>query len=233
MQVPVNTSEEYRDEAWDRAVAARLSKLRTMPIDTSRVERALRAQIGVAEHASDRKRIHIWRLGPFRTLAASVALIGAVVTVLMLSTSSGPALASPAQMASMHEELVSGQMLAVRVDSIEAANKVLSDEWPQSPGLPGVPKDHVMACCMKSFNGKKLACVLIKSDGVPVSLMVAHSADLRVPGSPLHERDGVRYHVQSSGKLQMVMTDRQGRLVCLIAELPAERLMDIAKGLSF
>jgi hypothetical protein len=46
-------------------------------------------------------------------------------------------------------------------------------------------------------------------------------------------RAGVTYHVQSSGRVNMVMTERQGRWVCLMGEAPIERLMDFAERLQF
>ena len=56
---------------------------------------------------------------------------------------------------------------------------------------------------------------------------------MRLPKSDIVTRAGVAYHVQSSGPLNMVMTERNGRWVCLIGRLPAGRLMDLASGLSF
>jgi hypothetical protein len=56
---------------------------------------------------------------------------------------------------------------------------------------------------------------------------------MRVPTSPVTVRNGVSYHVQASGNLNMVMTERSDRWVCLIAEMPAERLMDLAAQLQF
>ena len=90
-----------------------------------------------------------------------------------------------------------------------------------------------MACCMNSLKDKDVACVLMKREGVPVSLMVARSRDMRLPSSPVTVHNGVSYHVQASGKLNMVMSERHDRWVCLIAEMPAEQLMDLAARLEF
>ena len=122
---------------------------------------------------------------------------------------------------------------AIQVDSIDAANKVLAGEHPQAPTLPQVPAEHVMACCMKSVKNTRISCLLMKQEGVPVSLMVARSQDMRAPSSPVTVRDDVSYHVQASGGLNMVMTERHDRWVCLIGELPAERLIDVAAQLKF
>jgi hypothetical protein len=95
------------------------------------------------------------------------------------------------------------------------------------------PQAHVMACCIKSVQNKRVACVLLKSDGVPVTMAVADAKDVRSPKSLVVVHSGTRYHVQSSGSLNMVMSEREGRWVCLIAELPAERLMGLAAHLEF
>lgn len=168
-----------------------------------------------------------------RAVAASILVLSALGAVLLLTTMSRPALASPAEMARMHEELVSGKTPVMQVNSIEAANRMLSGEHPQFPELPDVPAEHVMACCMKSVKNKKVGCVLLKLEGVPVSLMVARSSDMRTPTSPVTVRDGVSYNVQASGRLNMVMTERHGRWVCLIGETSADRLMDLASKLDF
>ncbi len=221
----------------DRAVAERLAKLRTMPVDTSRLDAAIRSKIPPAVSPSNPQpgREGSMRIGwfrPFRAIAASITLL-AILAAALLSTSGGPALASPAQMARFHQSLVSGEVPVTQVDSIEAANRVLTAQWPQSPQLPDVPQDHVMACCMKSVKDKRLACVLLKREGVPITMTVANGSDMKLPKSPKVQHDGVTYHVQSFEQINMVMTERGGRWVCLISELPAERLMDIAQKLKF
>lgn len=218
------------DERWERAVAGRLSKLHSMPVDTSRLANALQAEI---PRPAVRRRAMWLSLRSVQAIAASILVVSAVIAIVVLTTMGGPALASPAQMAQMHEDLVAGKTAAVQVDSIEAANKVLAGEHPQFPALPNVPADHVMACCMKSVKDKKVACVLMKREGVPVSLMVARSRDMRLPTSSVTIRKGVRYHVQASGNLNMVMAERSDRWVCLIGKMPAEWLMDLAAQLQF
>ena len=218
----------------DRATAARLAKLRALPVDTARLDERLRAQIGLPiEAASDavpRMRINSFRR--YGTVAAAI-LIVAVIGGALLTSSSGPALASAAQMAQVHEDMVAGRTSVMQVDSLEEAGRMLSRDWPQSPDLPGVPRNHVMACCMKSVRDKKMACVLLKAEGVPITMAVANAADMRIPASPSRMRGGFNYHIQSAGRLNMVMTERHGRWVCLIAELPVERMMDFADELRF
>ena len=223
----MNPQENEFDGGLDRATAERLRRLRTMPVDTSRLERMLQSQI-----PRPRRQRLVW-LRPLRAVAAGGLIALAVAAAALLSSSGGPVLASPSHVARVHEELVSGDARVTPVRSMEEAKRALSAEWPQTPGLPDLPQDHVHACCMKSLKGKQVACVLLKSDGVPVSLMVAKAEDMKLPTSPTRSRGGVTYHVQSTGGLNMVMAERGGRWVCLIGEKSAERLMDLAEQLEF
>jgi hypothetical protein len=229
------------DAGLDRAVERRLARLRTMPVDTSRLEKAILAQIPRPQNEEpaeqqQRQRMRIgWltAIRPLRAVAASFLLLSAVIAGVLLFSSGGQALASASQMAQMHDDLVSGRTPVMQVSSIEEANRALSGAWPGGPSVPEAPQSHVMACCMKSVKGKKVACVLLHNEGEPVTMTVANASDMRLPKSPTVTRAGVTYHVQSSGGLNMVMTERNGRWVCLIGRVPAERLMDLAVGLTF
>ena len=46
-------------------------------------------------------------------------------------------------------------------------------------------------------------------------------------------RGGVTYHVESAGHLNMVMSERADRWICLIGQVPVDRLMNIADQLRF
>jgi hypothetical protein len=222
-------SEQSDSDRLDRATAARLARLRSMPMDVSGLERRLRAEVGTATAEPSRR---MWIARPVRTAIAAVLVLGLIGVVAFVLLGQ-PAVASAAQMAQVHEDLVSGRTPIMKVESIEEAGRVLARDWPQSPDLPGVPSEHVMACCMKSVRNKKMACVLLKAEGAPVTMAVANAADMRLPSSPTRVRAGVTYHVQSSGRVNMVMTERQGRWVCLMGEAPIERLMDFAERLQF
>lgn len=200
-----------------------------MPVDTSRLDQFLSDRI---PSPAPSNRIRRFRLRPMRAVAAVLLLTG-IVAAFLLTNSGERALASPAQMAQMHEDMVSGKTPVMQVDSISAANHALAAQWPDSPGMPAVPAEHVMACCMKSVKNKKVACVLLKSEGEPVTMTVANASDMKLPTSPTAVREGVTYHVQESGSLNMVMTERNERWVCLIGRLPASQLMDLAARLQF
>jgi hypothetical protein len=218
------------DERLDRATADRLAKLRAMPVDTTGLDRFIRAAIPAP--STGRAVLSMRWFRPMRAVAASF-LVVAVIAGILLSMSGQPVEASTAEMAQFHNDLVSGRVPVTRVDSIQDANQAISAQWSQSPKMPDMPKDHVMACCMRSVKDRKMACVLFQGDGEPVSMTVANASDMKIPTSPVITHNGIEYHVQSVGALNMVMTQRNGRWVCLIAKLPTDRLMDLASSLQF
>ena len=219
--------DDETEQALDQAVAARLARLRKIPVDTTALDKAVRAQV------QPLRAPRILLMRPLRAIAASFLILAGVVTAVVLSTSSGPALASAAQMAQVHQDIVSGRIPVMQVDSIEAANRMLNSQSPDAPALPQVPQSHVMACCMKSVHNKKMACVLLRDDGEPITLAVANASDMKLGPAPMVTRNGVSYRVESVGNLHMVMTERDGRWLCLISKLPADRLMDAAARVRF
>ena len=217
----------------DQAMSDRLAKLRTMPVDTSRVAARLEAQIGALARPTS-GRMGLGR--PMRAVAASILLLIAL-SAAFLAWSARPAVASAQLMAQMHEDLVSGRTPVTQVDSIEQASHELAQQAQAKdlPSLPNVPAEHVMACCMKSVKHKKVCCVLLKSaGGVPVTMAVANGEDMRLASSsPTVQRGGVTYRIESFNQLNMISAQREGRWVCLIGAVPAEQLMDIAEKLQF
>ncbi|HZL38569.1 MAG TPA: hypothetical protein VFC78_24890 [Tepidisphaeraceae bacterium] len=226
--------DDTNEEAWQQAMSERLGRLRAAPIDASRLENALASKLS-QRAAPPRTPLHARWLAPLRAIAASFVLLGGIAAIVLLLSTGGPALASAAQMAQVHRDIVSGKIPVMQVDSIDAANRMLNQQTPGAPALPQMPREHVMACCMKSVHDKKMACLLLKDKeaGIPITLAVANAADMQLPPAEVITRAGISYRVQTVGELHMVMTERQGRWLCLIGQLPAERLMDVAGKVRF
>ena len=224
--------DDPKGERLDEAVAARLARLRSMPVELSALRNAVEAQLGAAPRSQGRRMLLGW-LNPARAAAASLLILGSIVALVIASTS-GPVLASPDQLAQIHQDVVSGGTHGMRpVDSIEAANAALASQNPGGPAVPSVAEDHVMACCVHMVGRKKMSCVLLMSDGIPISLAVADAADVKLPASETIKVDGLTYHVQSARGVNMVMAQRNGRWICLMGKLPTSRLTEIAQGLRF
>lgn len=222
----MNPRENMINEELDQAVSARLRRLSSMPVDLSRLEQRVRRAI------PQRRQLVMRMIRPLGAVAASVTVL-AVIAAALLTASSGEVLASPAQMAQVHREIVANPLHVMKVGSIDEASRALTEQWRGIPDLPQAPETHVMACCMKSIKDKKLACVLLNSQGTPITMSVGKASDMRLPAGPTVTRGGITYHVQSWGSLNMVTTEQAGRWVCLIAELPQDKLIDLAARLRF
>jgi hypothetical protein len=86
---------------------------------------------------------------------------------------------------------------------------------------------------MKSVHNKKMACVLLRNGGAPITLAVANATDMKLGPAPVITRGGVDYRVQQVADLSMVMTEQDGKWLCLIGQVPADRLMDVASQVRF
>lgn len=216
----------------DEATSRRLAKLRMAPVDTSELLKAVQAEIPRSNGGPRRLILLDW-FSPKRAAAASLLIVGLIVA-LVITSSSGPVLASAEQLAHIHEEVLVGDgSHSTPVDSINAANIALAAKWPGAPSIPELPKDHVASCCIHMMGRKKVSCVSFETDGVPVTMVVAQSADIKLPASDTLTVSGITYHVQAHGDINMVMTQRGGRWVCLMGKLSVNRLAELASSLRF
>jgi hypothetical protein len=212
-------------EHLDEATSRRLAKLRAVQIDTSGISKAIDKHIS-SQHSLERR----W-FSPVRAAAASFMVL-ALITVAIITASGGPQLVSADQLAHTYEEvLVAGGNHVTKVESIEAANAALAARWPGAPKLPELGENDVMSCCIHPIGRKKMICVAFQTDGVPVTMAVANASDVRVPVSKTMTLAGTTYHVQSHGNLNMVMTTRDTRWVCLMGELPPARLAELGSSM--
>ncbi|HXE52120.1 MAG TPA: hypothetical protein VN541_03855, partial [Tepidisphaeraceae bacterium] len=104
----MNTETPYEgepDHVLDRAVSERLARLRSVPVDLSNLDKALKAKLPPPGRQG---RWRVLSLRPLRAVAASLVLVCAIAAAILLNASSGPALAEAAQMAQVHQEIVSG-----------------------------------------------------------------------------------------------------------------------------
>ena len=73
----------------------------------------------------------------------------------------------------------------------------------------------------------------MKSDNAYITMAVANADAVKMPHGEAVVRDGMTFHVQTIGKVHMVTLQRAGRHVCLMSELPAEKLMEMGTKLKF
>lgn len=216
-------SHSPQDHQVDQATARRLRRLSTMPVDTSGLDKAIGQAI--PKPVAARSSRSAWRaVWPGRSVAAAALSFVVMSLVLLVVFNARPALAEPASMAELHRDLVSGTLPMTRVSSITEANQLLSKDWPSAPEIPTLPADHQMACCMKNVAGKRVACVVLEDGGVPISVVVAPKGELRAPEHAM---------MHSAGKVNMLMQERDGRWYCIMGEVSADRLQQIASEMKF
>jgi hypothetical protein len=111
------------------------------------------------------------------------------------------------------------------VSSMEAANAALAGKWPGAPALPDMPDQEVMSCCVHHIGKAKAACVLLCIDGSPVTMAAADVSQVRMPSLREVIRNGTTFQVQTTPRVNMVMTQREGKWYCLMGKLDPDRLM--------
>jgi hypothetical protein len=199
--------------------------LAAAPVDTKHLDKQLRAALPSARPSRGLR----WAR-PLAALAASLLIILTAALVLMPTRT---VMASAPEMAQIHRDLVSGRMPSIEVASIEEANRSIAAMTGTFPGLPAPPDAHGLACCMRSVRNKQVACVLLHHGATPVTMAVAPADQVSCAATGVVRRDGREYHLQAVDNLNMVMTRRAGRWVCLIGETSAEELIDLAASLRF
>jgi hypothetical protein len=207
----------------DEAVSRRLAKLASMPVDTSRLERAVRAHIGSPAAPWAWRRM----LRPIAAVAASLLIMTAIAFAMLQERP-----VSASDMARMHRDIVAGRVQTMQVDSPEEARAYFASVSAGVP-TPDVPAMHTMRCCMADVGNKKVACVLLNDGKTPVTLSMAESSAFKKPATAPEMHNGQAYFVQSDRELTMVMTDRGAHRICLMGEMPAEKLMSLAESLRF
>lgn len=212
------------------AVAMRLRKLAAMPLDTSAASARIMAAIPRAEARRSFKLSAYWS----RAAAVAASLIIAV-TLLTLSFWPNEAVASPAEFARIHREMVRGETPAMVATSFEQANRLIAEQWNGFSGFThGTSPDWVPhACCLRDVKNAKVAFALISIDGKKVSVAVARAQDIRSPAGKVEMHNGQPYHISTVDEFTMVMTEHDGRWVCLTGEKDASALIDAANKLGF
>ena len=210
--------------AADAAVAGRLSRLRTRPVELARLKSAVEQQVPRPQAEPSRRRFFIGGVGG--TVGALVA--ASVILVLFLGVFGGPVQASPEKLVKLHQHVSQMGHSTHSVASWDAAEDVVEREWPACPMLPKIAGEQVTCCCVQKIGRKRVACVSLVADGKPVTMAVADADDVKGPGSGT--REGA-YTVHSRDGINMVMTNHGGRWICLMGEQSPERLLELAKSM--
>lgn len=218
-----SNDQDLLDESADRAIAARLGRLRSMPVDLTRLKASIEREIPRPAVQLSRKRFE-W-LSPLRAIAATF-LIAAIATIaVVIATAGRPALASADEMAAVHLRMRS---MSTTVASLDEAEKVLRSQWPQQPGLPSdlpADDDKPMSCCIHKLDGKRMSCVAVDLAGSRVSIAIGRADDFKIPPGSRRTINDHEYVIETAQGVNMVMTKRAGRWMCVMSSLPVDDLV--------
>lgn len=222
-------------DAVDQAMRNRLAKLRQTPVDTGRLNDRLNATMArMMTAAPPRPAVagRITRLRHVLALAAMIAIItGAAATLLTVGQT--PAVASPTELARVHRGFLDDSAHSMHVESVDQANRVISEQWPEAPAVPTPAAGPISACCVDMVNRIQVVCAHLEHRGKPVTMVVAKSSQMHCAPGETVQRDGRTFQVHQSEGLTMVMMMRADRCVCLVSELDTEALLDLASQLRF
>ena len=212
---------------FDQALSRRLAKLSTLPVDTSRLDRALREQIGLST-----AKPAAWNryLRPFAAIAASLILIAIVGFALLQNR---PAQASTDVMLQMHRDIVANKITTMKVDSIAEVNTAFAAFQAGMPKLNEIPEAQAMSCCMQDVGNRKVGCVLLNNGTTPVTLTMADLDVVKPLTSEPVMHNGEAFHVRTSADLNMVTVDRGQHRICLIGAMPTDKLIALTDSLKF
>jgi hypothetical protein len=217
-----------RHNRLDELTRARLARLASLPVDTTGVASRLRAQIHGQRAAGGTFAFALWSSWLGRAAVAAVIVLGGATLLFLASHSGSPVYAGPEDMVKLHRDLVAGRAPIIAVADIAEARRVIDGQWRDAPPLPDFADQHVHACCLRGVKSRKVACVMLDQDKTPVTVVVARLEDFRLPEEKSQVRHGQPYVATSHDGVNMVMTQRNDRWMCLMSELPLEQVMALA-----
>jgi hypothetical protein len=215
----------------ENALKNRLSKLGSMPVEMTEIERRVAAEIQNESPSTRQTRSTVYRFPRAWRLAVGIAASIVVVAILSLAIFQARP-AEAALMMQLHRDIVSGKVATMKVDSLTEVNEAFKAFGRQGLQM-SAPNLHVMSCCMQNVDRKQVYCVLLNEGGVPVTLVIADVDAVESARGDTVTYKGESFHKTQSSDLTMITVDRQKLRFCLIGAVPAERLMELTRGLTF
>ena len=211
--------EQPREGLLDRLTRQRLARLRSRPVDTSSLEAWFDQQCGTAERSLAGRRWN-WH----RPLAAVIGLALLLSVVLTLS-SGGPAVAEPVDLVDLHRVTLRGEHELVPVADLVEANRTLREHAYAGPELPEHLSTPVIGCCVHLLGERPIGTALVQWEGQPVSLMTAHSREVRPPQGRAVQHEGRTYRVQQHEENHVVILAENGQWIGAIGAHDAGTLI--------
>lgn len=218
----------------DRATSHRLARLAARPVDVSRLGDRVSAGMSELGEPSAAPVLPVRRQrwwGPILSAAAAVVIVGAVGLVL-LGRGGSQAMAAPAELAHLHAMLAGGSLPNLRVASVDEANRLLADQRRGAVPMPELP-GAMMSCCLREHAGTTLTCALIERHGLLISVAVADGERMHSPEGRLVRVGGREFVHHTDGDVEMVMTQRDGRWLCVMGRATPQALAEVASQIRF
>lgn len=215
----------FGDENPNDPLRRRLAALKTRPMDLSRLQTAMEAAVPMPEPVIIPHPALLWRRRVLAVAASVLVLLSALAGGWFLLVPR-PALAAPQLLANIHDQALA--MRHIRVSSFDEARQVLSKEWKSGPEVPNVEGVVPMECCMHKLGSKVLKCVSLDVGGETVIMAVGHDKDIDAPQGAVIQTNGQNVILTSSNGINMAMSERDGRWICLMGRMDGARLVELA-----
>lgn len=222
-----------RQNGLDDATRSRLARLASRPVDVTALSARLREHVEAQRETAGPAELSFrLRLGWVGRGALAAGLMVAAGLLFVIAQSGSPVYAAPTEMVKLHRDLVAGRSPVIAVSGLEEARKTIEAGWREAPALPDRWDDNVHACCLRDVQSRQVACILMRQDNIPITIVLARASDLRSPEGPIVERHGRSYVVRSSDGVSMVMAQQADRWMCLMGEMPRDALVDLAEQMT-
>ena len=249
----MNSNAEHHEQL-ERATSARLAKLAERDVDTRALEAKISAALAGGNPADSYPRSRAGIIpGPhdpmetyagninynFRSWLLRAATVAAVVLITWMvaffpSGSGQVAVASSFDLTTLHHDLVGGRIPAVQVTSIDAANSLFASQRSGDVKLPAnLANAHVESCCLADVQGELASIAVLELQGQELTLVVAEAPRFAHRMGEVIEIDGHEYFGHAVGGVQMMMSNRGQRWLCVMGDLEPAQLADIASQIEF
>jgi|GEM_PF-4384846 hypothetical protein len=187
-----HTTQRDDSDAIQRAISARVARLGTMPVDTSRLDQLLRDQIPMP-HKERRFLIFGWLAG-----AGAAACAALVIAVALLFT--GTPRLSAEELAGVYRNLATQSTLAMSGGTTNSAVQM-------APGMTCMLQSgETASCCRQRVGQYRLACVSLKSSSHARVVMVAGDVGtVKNPRGQAVSIAGNQYSLVVLGHINMLM----------------------------
>lgn len=212
------TTPEPTHDALDAALARRLRKLATLPVDTSALDQRLRRVIAPPQR-------NLKRFGA-GAMAAAAALL-AMGLVLFSILSAEPTRASLTDLTHAYQSAVA--RLPARVSKYPMSKAAMAQACACLPGLKMCTMATMHSCYMTKIQHCPVSCTLL-SPGVRPVVVLTGQGIVGPPGKMVHF-GGVEYELVAAHGLNFVEATGHGHWMCLMGRSSPAALLRVASRL--